>query len=62
MFVIQTLAKIEALNDEIEILKAQEKEGQDFKQQFYNLDKKMQKVIRAFERKVDELQKVIHIY
>lgn len=62
MFVIQTLAKIDSLTDEIEILQAQAREGEDFKQQFYNLDKKMQKVIRAFEKKVSELQKVIYLY
>jgi hypothetical protein len=46
------------LTKEIEILQNQASESEDFKVQFYNLDKKMQKVIRAFEKKVGELERV----
>jgi ABC-type uncharacterized transport system fused permease/ATPase subunit len=46
------------MNNEISLLQNQAREGENFKEQFYNLDKKMQKVITAFEKRVGELERV----
>jgi hypothetical protein len=48
------------MTNEITVLQKQAQEGEEFKEQFYSLDKKMQKVIRAFEKKVGELERVLY--